>query len=642
MTIRTKRRGDRKTTPSRRRLRVYAFDPSLATRLDTALINDIVLEVPWEDDLRPGPVGEYLEVVDYDPATACFYAPVDLDDPHLLARDGLAPSEGNPQFHQQMIYAVAMTTIEQFELALGRTALWAPRLVRDEGGGVLRDEYVGRLRVYPHALREANAYYSPDKKALLFGYFPAILTNPGENLPGGLVFTSLSHDVIAHETTHALLDGLHRYFTDPSNPDVRAFHEAFADVVALFQHFMQPGALRHQIARTRGDLASQNLLGQLAYQFGQAIGNHGALRDAIGHWDRDQGRWVATEPRPGDYENAFEAHDRGAILVAAMFDAFLTIYRARIADLLRIASQGSGVLPAGNLHPDLVNRLAEEATKAAGHFLRIAIRALDYCPPVDITFGEYLRAMITADEVLVPQDKWGYRIAIIEAFRRRGIYPRDVRTLAADALTWSWPDGLSFDDVEPLIRNLSLGWDRASRREEIYRTNQRNQAITHAWLTSAAVSDGDQRVMGLALGGGRDRHSLHRKHRDAPPSVEVHSVRPARRVGPDGDSQVDIVVEITQRRRGYLDRDDQRRADEDPNFFEPADFTFRGGCTLLIDVEDGKIALCISKNILSDRRLERQRRYYEASASPSLRATYFGDPRPGGDREPFAMLHRRS
>ena len=33
-----------------------------------------------------------------------------------------------------------------------------------------------------------------------------------------------------------------------------------------------PEVLRHQIARTRGDLASQNLLAELANQFGQAIG----------------------------------------------------------------------------------------------------------------------------------------------------------------------------------------------------------------------------------------------------------------------------------------------------------------------------------------------------------------------------------
>lgn len=65
-------------------------------------------------------------MVDVDPASDCFYDPVELDAPALLATDGLAPSEGNPQFHQQMVYAVAMTTIAHFEEALGRKALWAP------------------------------------------------------------------------------------------------------------------------------------------------------------------------------------------------------------------------------------------------------------------------------------------------------------------------------------------------------------------------------------------------------------------------------------------------------------------------------------------------------------------------------------
>src|SRR5260370_29646994 len=106
------------SSPPFRRLRVFALDPSLQTDLDTAAINQAVLKVPWERNpakegdgtpLEAGPVGEYLAVVDVDPASQCFYQPVDLNDPDLLAQDGLTPSEGNPQFHQQMVYAVAMT-----------------------------------------------------------------------------------------------------------------------------------------------------------------------------------------------------------------------------------------------------------------------------------------------------------------------------------------------------------------------------------------------------------------------------------------------------------------------------------------------------------------------------------------------------
>src|SRR5207253_7247322 len=96
--------------PPHRRLRVYATDPSLSARLDTAGINEVTIDVRWED-LEKGPTGEYLTINDVD-ATSKNYEPVDLNDPRLLAQNGWAPSEGNPQFHQQMVYAVAMKTIE--------------------------------------------------------------------------------------------------------------------------------------------------------------------------------------------------------------------------------------------------------------------------------------------------------------------------------------------------------------------------------------------------------------------------------------------------------------------------------------------------------------------------------------------------
>ncbi len=335
--------------PALRKLRAYAFDPSLSLQLDNAVINNITYKVPWEE-IRPGPVGEYLEIIDRDPSSDCTYIPVNLDDRFILAQDGLNPSESNPQFHQQMVYAVAMTTIKNFEKALGRKITWSSLLKK----GNNNTDFVERLRIYPHALREPNAYYSPEKKAVLFGYFSANPDSPSSMLPGATVYTCLSHDIIAHEVTHALLDGLHRRYIEATHEDSLAFHEAFADIVALFQHFTFPEVLKSQIAKTRGDLSSENLLGQLAQEFGKAIGHYGSLRDALGAYNDEKGKWEPHKPRPDEYKTIYEPHARGGILVATIFDMFTRIYKKRVADLCRLATGGSGVLPEGELHPDLV------------------------------------------------------------------------------------------------------------------------------------------------------------------------------------------------------------------------------------------------------------------------------------------------
>jgi hypothetical protein len=417
--------------PSFRRIRTYAIDPSFSTQLATSALNEGLLEVTWEP-VQPGPVGEYIEVIDQD-EDGTIYDPVDLNDARLVAQDGFAPSEGNPQFHQQMAYAVSMTTIAHFERAMGRRVQWRPRWdfrkPEDEG------TFTPRLRITPHAFRMENAFYDPDDIQLRFGYFRAAANDPGDHVPGSTVFTCLSHDIVAHETTHAILDGMHRRFNEPSNVDVLAFHEAFADIVALMQHFTVREILENEIARSRGDLESETMLGSLAVQFGRSTGRRGALREAIGKFDQD-GVWKRQKPDPSAYLRITAPHSRGALLVAAVFDTFLAIYKVRTADLLRLYTGGSGVLQPGAIHPDLVRRLAAEAATSASRILHICVRALDYLPPVDITFGEYLRGLITADSDMAPDDPLGYRVAFVEAFRRRGIYPDGLDTLSVDTLMW--------------------------------------------------------------------------------------------------------------------------------------------------------------------------------------------------------------
>lgn len=615
-------RHQKKLPAPRRRLRVYSLDPSIAKSLESVAVNETTLTVRWEDALQPGPVGEYLEVVDVDPASGCLYEPVDLNDPKLLAQDGWPPSEGNPQFHQQMVYAVAMNTIAHFEEALGRRALWRPRSGRSAGkggSGAYKSYEVQRLRIYPHALRTDNAYYSPEKVALLFGYFPAASRAGDATTPGSMVFACLSSDIIAHEMSHALLDGMHRRLQEPSNPDVPAFHEAFADIVALFQHFAMPELVRFQVAQARGQLSSARLLGGLAQQFGEGTRRSGPLRDYLGE-----------EIARLDYATTTDVHARGSILVDAVYEAFLKIVTRRTADLIRIATHGSGVLPESALHPDLVNRLTQETCDVARQVLRICIRALDYCPPVDITFGGYLRAIITADMDLVPTDKYSYRLAFIEAFRERGLLPAGIRTVSEETLAWGTLDQPCPDWLPDLLRNVDLAWDRDLSRSEVFALNERNRWTM--WRNLRSVIARDRSVcaqLGLLPGIPRYDHDgkVLRAAQPGETTFEVFEVRPALRVAPDGSYRTEVIVSIQQRRAVPID----------PLDAAAGTFWFRGGATLILDTRRAmpQVRYSIVKNAGSETRLQRQRETYGKALVSPLRALYFGNT----SSEPFAMIH---
>jgi hypothetical protein len=645
--------------PAVRRLRVLAFDPSLASRIATASFNEIIVVIPWEK-LAPGPVGEYIEVVDIDRPSGVFYHPVDLDDPHLLARDGLAPSESNPQFHQQMVYAVAMTTIQHFERALGRTALWADRRVWKEGD--YDRQFVQRLRIYPHALRDRNAYYSPSKKALLFGYFP-VASKDADNTPGTIVFTCLSHDIVAHETTHALLDGVHPRFNEATNRDVQGFHEAFADIVALFQHFTYPSVLESQIRRTRGDLDSESLLGQLAQQFGRATGRGAALRDALGGVDEETGQWKPRPPDPKALESTLGAHDRGAILVAAVFRAFLLIYRARSADLFRIATQGTGTLPEGEIHPDLTARLAQEAARCADRVLQMCIRAIDYCPPVHITFGGFLRGVITGDLDFSPEDRES-RIVFIESFREWGIYPIGISSMGVDALAWPTGEELinelaadrslehspdELGNLDEFVQQASGRWNLESERFAVWKDLAELRECLHDWLVKGDALGRDYaRIFGLEIDPAKAPSTVTRKQNR--PSFEVHAVRPAIRRTARGMSKTDLVIEITQRRDGYFSKDEQERMDDLPaggrGKRTPPDFYYRAGATILVDPAKSEVRRVIRTpgTIADTDELDRVRDFLLSEGglpnafdgrAPSLRIR-----EQGAREEPFALLHQ--
>ena len=373
---------------------IIAQDPSIK---DGGQILTAEIHVPYED-LGPGPRGYRAHVVDYDSSQRVLYKPAELGSDALdrFAKATDAKLLSDPAFHAQNVYAIVMRVLSRFEFALGRRIAWG------FGGH--------QIHIAPHAFAEANAYYSDDDRGLFFGYF--------SGKDGKPVFGCLSHDVIAHEATHALLDGLRGGYTLPSGPDQAGFHEGFADIVAMLSVFGLRRIVVRLLPDAKGDPARVNksdltveklkktaLLG-LAEQFGKEMS---AFRDEALR------RSVELPPSKGamtefSYE---ECHKRGEILSSAVLNAFVQVWRARLDSWLPIEDKTV-----------LKTRVAEDGSDAAEQLLTMLIRALDYCPVADITYADFLSAVLTADFELVPDDgKYKYRSLLLEQFGEWGISP---------------------------------------------------------------------------------------------------------------------------------------------------------------------------------------------------------------------------
>jgi len=572
------------TLPPRRHIKIFAKDPMAGRTAG----NRVTIDIPNEY-LSPGPMGERIAVIDYDGVHKCFYPPIDLDEKALLMQNGLDPAESDPRFHQQMVYAVSMKTLENFDRALGRKIY-------------LGSAEEGRLRLFPHAFHGANAYYDSDLNAIMFGYFLADMENPGPNLPGQTVFSCLSHDIIAHEMSHAIAHKLRRYFLEPSNEDVLAFNEGFADIIALLQHFSFPEILREAIQKSQTDLKKDIEFVALAKQFGFATGLGKELRSALG------------EANPKLYATEMEPHARGSVLVSAVFDGFFMTYQKRIKDLLRIATGGSGIIPAGELHPDLVNRISNEASMSAQATLNMCIRAFEYLPPVDITFGDYLRALVTADFELVPQDYFGQRAAMIEAFRLRGIYPNNVVSLAEESLLWHEPD----EKIPPLPLEIIGKKTVILLRELLLEASQFGKIAVQADTKPQELSEKEAKKRSA------ERNEFWEVRKELRDELKAYAKRnskflclnqevpifpvgfhPVFRVSPNGQLLIELVVQFLQYDSSYKE--------------EFGGIPLRGGTTV-VAAADGTIRYAIAKP-LPNRRLSEERKR-EASARVERQREY--------------------
>ena len=300
-----------------RKMMVVAQDPGVR-RGSRILMSEI--EVPAED-LDPGPIGYRVQVVDYDATQGRFHGA------HVLpvGQQPEAWRTGDPRilsdfrFHAQNVYALIMKTLARFEFALGRRISWSPRSFKSH-----------QLKVAPHGMADPNAFYTPESEGLVFGYFTG--------RSGKQVYSCLSHDVVVHETTHALLDALRERYMDPSSPDQAAFHEGYSDVVALLSVFAQPEVVEFLLLEGEApsgkerfvsaeQMQFENLKRSTLFSLAEEMGEE--MENVRGRALR-QSAEIEADPALEDSEEFQEPHRRGELFVAAVLQGFVRVWSDRV------------------------------------------------------------------------------------------------------------------------------------------------------------------------------------------------------------------------------------------------------------------------------------------------------------------------
>jgi hypothetical protein len=405
-----------------RKMTVIAQDPGVR-RNNKILMSTI--EVP-ADDLRAGPMGYRVQVVDFDATTRQFHGshglPPSFDEEPKKWQDGDPGILRDFGFHAQNAYALVMKTLARFEHALGRRISWS------------FDTH--QLKVAPHAMADANAFYSPEIEGLAFGYFD------GDS--GDKVFTCLSHDVVVHETTHALLDALRERYMDPSTPDQGAFHEGFADVVALLSVFAQPEVVEHlllgkrqqrakELFVTRRELDPKALCKSALFGLAEQMG---AELEGVRGKPLRRSAELEADPTLKDTDEFKEPHRRGELFVAAVLQGFINAWSDYA---LKAGLKNQKRFP--------VRRVALDGADIADLLVTMWIRAVDYMPPVHLEFGDALSAALTADFEVRPDDsRFGLREHMRRSFAAFGFAPASDRP-DGSGMWREPPPGLKYDRV---------------------------------------------------------------------------------------------------------------------------------------------------------------------------------------------------
>ena len=287
-------------------------------------------------------------------------------------------SPNTDQFDAVHTFAIVRMTLSMFQRALAVDGTAAP-LPWQWNSASNTDP----LRVYPHGLPNVmNAYYSRSDRALKFGDF----------IPSGAterVYTCRSLDIVAHETGHAVLDGLKpNWLLNNNPPQTGGLHESFGDLTAIFLALSQLDQVEAVIAQTKADLHDKTFLADLAEQFGLALGRPNGLRNADNNIKLS--------------EAGTEVHAISQVFTGAIYDILADIFDHERNPSLR--DDAAVLLTCGSYLCSLVLRALLAAPGRAATYAHVANQMLSLAQADGKTaYLDFIRNSFTVREVLGAQ-----------------------------------------------------------------------------------------------------------------------------------------------------------------------------------------------------------------------------------------------
>ncbi len=426
------------------RLQSIVQDPLTAQQQDLRAIEGTDVE----DDAQfflDGPVGPQVAVVDFDDRTGALVPGAVFQPPargRKLGRYAIADKKdlAARDLNQVSVYTTVLNTMRMYQEpdALGRPLSWAfgaPQLL-----------------VVPRAGERARAFYQRESHSLQFFYFPS--QNPVNR--GQTVFSSLSRDIVSHETAHAILDGIAPDLYHALTPQSLALHEAVADLTAALMSFRSRVLRDVVLRRTGGSISDSTPFSSVAEEFARSkdrLDRVGSLRSLANDKTLDPGDQSKDKLGKPNLVSRRSPHQLSQVLTGALYPLMVDLHDKQRQRLIKKTGRSA------------MSVSGEALAIAADRFKRMLLRALDYLPPGEVSFADYGRAILASDAASHPVDD-GSRAWIRKEFRRRHIVEQETELEVRTNFDHPAVAGL---DLEALVASDWAAYEFANRNRDLLR-----------------------------------------------------------------------------------------------------------------------------------------------------------------------------